>query len=405
VASNRTDVEGRWAYTWEEREKILELEFPQEEYQSRLEKLYARMENENISTLLVHGGASTDSNLRYLTGWVSGFGDSYAILSLRSDPIIVTNSIFHSEPMHSLIQTCWVRDFRPLKAFGTVLDQRSVAKHAMDALAEVASGQRRVGYFGAAGSPARYDRELREGLRGVDLVDASPMLAEVRRIKSAREIDVIRALARATTAGMEAALAVAVPGRTESELSAAASEAMIREGCERVTGPRCQSGVRSAMKNVYPLPGKVIREGEIVSIDISGVMKGYVSDHARSTVAGKGSAEQIRLLEACAEAEEAGIAATGPGAMVDDIIAAMSNVVRKHGFAEWDWSCGHGFGLDLVEDPLIVPGNKRPLEAGQTFFIEPMIVPTHMGCSCFEDSILVTDAGAERLTTSRVRTW
>jgi Xaa-Pro dipeptidase len=91
--------------------------------------------------------------------------------------------------------------------------------------------------------------------------------------------------------------------------------------------------------------------------------------------------------------------------MVDDIIAAMSNVVRKHGFAEWDWSCGHGFGLDLVEDPLIVPGNKRPLEAGQTFFIEPMIVPTHMGCSCFEDSILVTDAGAERLTTSRVRTW
>lgn len=406
AAQFKTDVEGRWPYTWEERSKVLELEFPAEEYQARLNKVYSLMEAEKIGTAVVYGGPNNDANIRYLTGWSSAFGDSFAVISTRANPIVITNSIFHGEPMHSNIQTCWVQDFRPLKAFGTVLNQRSIIDYVVDALREAVGAQGKIGYVGGRRIPAEFDRQLHEKLPHTELLEVSHILAEVRRVKSAREIEVIRRLAVATTAGMEAALDVARPGNTESDLSAVAQRAMAALGCELIPlGPKCQSGVRSAMKNVFPLPGKVIKDGDLVSIDIQGQMFGYISDHARSTVAGKATSEQIRLLEACAEAEEAGIRATGPGVLVDEILHAMSQTVKKWGFEEWDWSCGHGFGLELVEDPFIVPKNPRPLEAGQTFFIEPMIVPTHMGCSCFEDPILVTESGAERLTTSRVRTW
>lgn len=402
----RTDVEGRWPYDWSDRVKVLELDFPTDEYQRRLQKAYELMEAQNLDTAIVYGGPNNDANIRYLTGWPSAFGDSFAIISSRRDPIVISNSIFHGEPMHSNIQLCWVKDFRPLKAFGTVLKQRSIVDYVADALSEVGSSVGQVGYVGGKRIPAVLDRQLQAKIGSEKLVDIDSLILSLRRIKSPLEIVTIRKLAAATTAGMEAALDLAKPGNTESDLSAAAHQAMIAHGCELIPfGPKCQAGVRSAMKNVFPLPGKIIEDGEIVSIDISGQYKGYISDHHRSTVAGVASAEQIRLLEACAEAEEAGIRATGPGVMVDEILAAMSGVVKKWAFEQWDWSCGHGFGLELVEDPLIVPKNPRPLEAGQTFFIEPMIVPTDMGCSCFEDPILVTESGAERLTTTRVRTW
>ncbi|KJC54079.1 hypothetical protein UP10_41160 [Bradyrhizobium sp. LTSPM299] len=401
-----TDVEGRWPYSWEERAKVLELEFPIEEYRRRLQKLYVSMEEKGVDVAVVYGGPNNDANVRYLTGWSSAFGDTFVIVFNKREPVVISNSIFHGEPMHSNAQTCWVKDFRPLKAFGTVLRQRSIVEYVVDALREENRTTGKIGYAGGRRFPAVFDRELYAKLPQAEFIEVSDLLYSLRRIKSPLEIGVIRRLAAATSAGMEAALEAAKPGNSESGLSAAAHQAMIAHGCEVIPfGPKCQAGVRSAMKNVFPLPGKIIQAGEIVSIDISGQMNGYISDHHRSTIAGQGTAEQIRLLEACAEAEEAGIRATGPGVKVDQILEAMSSVVKKWGYEEWDWSCGHGFGLDLVEDPLIIPKNPRPLEAGQTFFIEPMIVPTHMGCSCFEDPILVTENGAERLTTTRVRTW
>lgn len=401
-----TDVEGRWPFDWESRKNVLELDFPEPEYETRIDKVLAAMQAARLNTLVVYGGPHNDANVRYLTGWQSAFGDSFAVLSTRRSPIVVSNSIFHGEPMHSNLQTCWVRDFRPLMAYGTVLHQRSIVAQVVAAVRETGADETRIGFAGGRRIPAPLDRELRERLPRSELADATGILAQARRIKSAREIEVIRELAAATTAGMEAALEAAVPGGTESALSALAQQAMAARGCELSPfGPKCQAGVRSAMKNVFPLPGKIIQDGDLVSIDIQGQMKGYISDHARSTVAGKATPQQVRLLEACAEAEDAGIRATGPGVLVKEILEAMSSTVRRWGFEDWDWSCGHGFGLELVEEPFIVPDNPVPLEVGQTFFIEPMIVPTHMGCSCFEDMILVTENGAERLTSSRVRTW
>ena len=88
-----------------------------------------------------------------------------------------------------------------------------------------------------------------------------------------------------------------------------------------------------------------------------------------------------------------------------DVVKTMKDVIAEGGWAEWDWSTGHGFGLDLAEDPLFIPSNHEPLEAGMCFYIEPMIIPTHIGTACIEDMVLVTEDGCEELTTSRKRAW
>ncbi len=406
MAKVLSDVYGRWPYTWEEREKVLELEFPLAEYQKRIDRMRRHMVEHGFTAMLIYGGKSSKANVRYLSGWESFFGDTFLIVPADRDPILITNSTLHGEPMHSNIQVTWVRDFRPAMGFGTVLKMQSPVDYVVEAFRELNLLGKRVGYADQRSVTAYVDRELREKIHGTEVVDGMPILAALRKIKSPAEIEVIRQLATAVSLGMEEALKAAVPGNTEHDVAAAFYFTAIKNGCDTSPmGMRIQSGVRSSMKNVLPLRGKIIRDGEIVSIDTSADLYGYQSDHARSTVAGKSSADQIRLLEACVEAQEAGLRATGPGKRISDVIVAMEQVSRDYGFAEWDWSCGHGFGLDLVEQPFIVRESEAVFEAGQTFFIEPMIVPTHMGTSCFEDSILVTEQGAERLTTSTMRPW
>ena len=271
----------------------------------------------------------------------------------------------------------------------------------IDAIDEVAP----AGNVGIAdiNIPAPAYLELREKL-DTRLVPAPDILRRLRRIKSPAEIEMIRKLAAAATACMEAGLDAVTPGATEHEIGAAAHQAAIAAGADRVECILVASGQRSFMKNILPLEERVEAD-ELVEIDMNLKRGGYTADHARNTVAGTASPDVREILELCLDAHQAGLEATRPGATVNDVVKAMTDVIAEGGWSEWDWSTGHGFGLDLAEDPFFVPHNHAPLEAGMCFYIEPMIIPTHIGTACIEDMVLVTENGCEELTTSRKRAW
>lgn len=401
-----TDVEGRWSYAWSEREQWLELDFPIAEYERRLAGVREGMERLGVAALVVYGGFGCESNVRYLSGWYPWFGDSFLLIPRSGESVIVTSGIFHGEPMHSNVQTTWVKDFRPLRAFGTTGAPRSPAEEAAAVLGEWGIERGKIGYADSRRIPAWLDRDLRSRLAQLEPVDAGGIVASLRRIKSPDEIELIRRLAAATSAGMVKGLEGAVPGVTEHDVAAAVHQGIIAAGADQVPfGILIQSGPRSAMKNIWPLRGKRIQEGEIVSIDANAKLAGYQSDHARSTVAGRARDEERRMLEACLEAHRAGLETTGPGTPINEVLFAMNRRTKELGFEAWDWGTAHGFGMDLAEDPLFYPENSTPLEVGQCFYLEPMIVPTGVGCVCHEDMVLVTEKGGEQLTTSPIRTW
>ena len=406
---SKSDIYGRWPFTWEEREKILELDFAPEEYERRIVAVRKAMEVAKLDALYIYAGeASKDkTNLRYLSGWDSFFGDSFMLLPLNGDPVLVTNSIFHGEPMHSNIQTTWVRDFRASLAFGATLKLQSVVGYLLDAIREKGLRGKRLGYCNTRWTPSRIDAELRASLSADEMIDSSAIIFKARSRKSAAEIAAIRVAAHAASAGMALAIKAAIPGNTEHDVAAALHFGMIKAGADfSPLGMRLQSGVRSALKNVFPLKGKVIKAGEFVSIDSSGSYLGYWSDHARTVVAGREpTPEQLELMDACAQAWEAGFAAAKPGNSPSDVYRAMNEVIAARGHSYWDWSLGHSFGLDLTEPPIFSPDNHTPLEPGTTFFLEPMIVPTLVGSVCYEDAVVITESGAEKLTTTPLRVW
>lgn len=393
-------------FTWTDREPLLELDFAVEEFERRLAAAQEEMGRQGLDALIVYGGAGSESDVRYLSGFPSWWGESLVVVPADGDPVFVTNAIFHGEPMHSNVQKSWIRDLRPLLNAQSTVRPRSVVDLAVDAVKEWGSTTGRVGLADSRRVPARVDRELQEKLPAAEILDGSDVLKRLRRLKSPAEIELLRVLARATSAGMNAGLAAVRPGVSESEIAAAVHQGCIAAGAERMFfGCLTSAGPRSFMKNVWPRLDRLVDEKALVVIDIGAQLGGYQSDMSRNIVAGEVPDEVERMLEACLEAEEAGIARTEPGVPVGQILDVMSSVVAEHGFAEWDWTTGHGYGLDIVEGPFFYPGNPQPLEPGMCFYIEPMIVPTGVGTICIEDMVVVTEAGCEQLTTSVKKTW
>ncbi|MFH2144469.1 MAG: type I methionyl aminopeptidase [Candidatus Omnitrophota bacterium] len=129
---------------------------------------------------------------------------------------------------------------------------------------------------------------------------------------------------------------------------------------------------------VHGIPsGRMVRNGDIVSLDVGVELEGYFADAAITVPVGKISKTAQRLLKITKDALYKGIAAARCGRHLSDISFAIQNYVEKAGFSVVRDFVGHGIGLKLHEEPQIPnfgkPGQGVKLEAGMVLAIEPMI--------------------------------
>lgn len=201
-------------------------------------------------------------------------------------------------------------------------------------------------------------------------------------IKSPLELDVMRRVNRITARVRDELAALVCPGITTLDLGNAAGE-LIRKyggtsafyGYHGFPGQICVS-VNDEV--VHGIPGpRVIRDGDIVSIDTGIRIDGFIGDTAITVAAGKISDEKQRLLDVTKAALAAGIAKAVVGNRLGDISHAVQTVVEEAGFSVVREFVGHGIGRDLHEDPQIPnfgkPGRGPVLKAGMTLAIEPMV--------------------------------
>lgn len=126
-----------------------------------------------------------------------------------------------------------------------------------------------------------------------------------------------------------------------------------------------------------PSKKKIIKDGDIVSIDAGIDLNGYISDSCHSVLVGNVKPEVKKLDEVTIECLKAGIAACKVGNRISDISNAVYNIAEKHGYGVVYDYCGHGVGLEVHEDPNIPNcpshGPNPRIQAGMVVAIEPMI--------------------------------
>lgn len=168
-----------------------------------------------------------------------------------------------------------------------------------------------------------------------------------------------------------------------------------------------------------PSQQRVIEDGDIVSFDFCVTHRGMITDAARSVIVGKADPKDVDLLKKTQEALDAGIFMARGGAKVGDISAAVEDVLDRAGYGVVRDMVGHGVGHQMHEEPNIPnygkPGKGPTLDAGMTIAIEPMstrgswrvkmeadgwtiTTADRSRSGHFEDTILITEDGAEILT-------
>lgn len=129
---------------------------------------------------------------------------------------------------------------------------------------------------------------------------------------------------------------------------------------------------------IHGIPGKqILKEGDIVSLDVGAFLHGFHGDCARTFPCGKISAEAQRLIDVTKESFYSGFAAVKAGNRIGDISAAVQQTAEQAGFGVVREYIGHGVGEKLHEEPDVPnwgkAGHGSRLYAGMTFAIEPMI--------------------------------
>lgn len=271
----------------------------------------------------------------------------------------------------------------------------------------------------------------RRQLPVAEWVDVSGAIRTQRSVKSPAEIAILREGGRRLSAVLGAVPSFLAPGMREVDLSAEIELRLRRagnEGSPRLRtynaelfvglavagegaavpgffdGPVAGSGLHPA----YPLgaSARPIGRGEPVLVDFTGVFGGYVVDMTRMAVCGSLAPDLCRALDA-ARAIQAEVAGRlRPGVVPEDLWSRALAMAKEAGLGDAFMGppgdqarfVGHGVGLELDELPVLAPGARVPLRAGQTVAVEPKFVLPGRGAVGIENAWVVTEGGGERLT-------
>jgi Xaa-Pro dipeptidase len=362
-----------------------------EEHERRIAAAQARMRELGIAALWLDG----TTNLAWMTGLRHGQSERPvgAVLP-ATGPLTYLSPAFEVERIRTMLALPaevrgWEEDEDPYALFAEIMREADVpgGTVAVDDMARV---------FVAEG--------LRAALPNHRFIASGPVTSHLRERKTEHEVAILRQAMRMTLAIQAAAARALQPGVTTTEVASFLAAAHAKAGFDG--GPAFSIvlfGEPTAYPHGVPYP-QVLKEGDVVLVDVGAPLHGYVSDITRSYVFGTPNARQREIWDLSKRAQAAGFAAARPGTPCAAIDEACRAVVTAAGFGPGykvpglPHRTGHGIGMDVHEAPYFVGGNRQPLAPGNTGSIEPTIAIYGEFGIRLEDHIVVTESGAAWLT-------
>jgi len=231
----------------------------------------------------------------------------------------------------------------------------------------------------------------------------SAVLRELRIVKDADEIALLRAAARAADRVVAAIAHGRLIGRSEADVSREVRERLVAEGHERAEFAIVASGPNSASPH-HEASARVIGAGEPIVLDIGGTLGGYGSDITRTLwVTGEDPVrppyhEYLALFAVLRVAQAEATHAVRPGVPAERIDAVAREIIAAAGHGRhFIHRTGHGIGLEAHEEPYLVAGNGEPLREGMAFSVEPGIYLEGRFGARIEDIVVCAAGGPDVL--------
>lgn len=285
-----------------------------------------------------------------------------------------------------------------------------VADGVVAAVRELGLEAGRIGIVGRDTLPLSTYEQLAGSLPGVTWGEGQAILKQLRAVKSPAEIALLKHASAVGSVTIEAMMAAAVPGACHGDVVAAGCKVLLPAG-----GVFYNSFMTSGrggedplyVRTTFPTWGSRERlaDGQWIRLGISGVVGGYYFDLSRSKAIGAQTNREIELFEDAIAIIEAGIAAVRPGATAEEVAHAGLSKQEALGYPNDGVFSGLGHGVGLGWDaPWLAPGDKTVLVPGMVLCLERTIRKDgYLGD--FEETVVVTEDGSERITSARLRNW
>jgi Xaa-Pro aminopeptidase len=353
------------------------------DYAARQRRLQTALEGNRLDLLLV----THLPDVRYLSGFT---GSAAALLISQDGTTLFTDSRYIAQAK---------AEVRGVKV---VISRTSPAIAAAERLAGTArrrSATQRLGIESESVTAGLRDRIAKQLAGKARLRSAPPLVARARMIKDADEIAHIGRAVKLGAGLFQVALKTIRPGVTELEVAAAMEYFARSAGAEGMSFPTIvASGKRSALVHGRASSACIPRRGFVVC-DFGVILAGYCSDRTRTVHVGRATNPARDMYSAVLDAQQAAIAAVGPGVTAADVDEAARRVLRRRKLARYfTHSTGHGLGLEVHEAPRLAAGQQQRLEPGMVVTIEPGAYIADTQGVRIEDVVVVTASGREVLT-------
>lgn len=236
------------------------------------------------------------------------------------------------------------------------------------------------------------------------LIEASDLVAALRRMKTPAEVAQIRRAAEMTDAALDAALATTHAGAFEGDIHAAMQAAILSRGGEPAGNETVIGSGANALLCRSFAGRRHLDASDQLTLEWSGSAARYHAAAMRTVIIGTPSAPQRDMHAACQEALEACEAAIRPGQPMSDVFDAHARVFDKRGLSHARLqACGYGMGIAYnpiwVEFPMFYAGNPTVMHEGQAFFLHMIVMDSDAGLAMtLGHTVLVGADGVERLS-------
>ena len=371
--------------------------FPKEEFINRVSKLRQLMEKNQVDAIII----TSPSNFRYFTGLDSYFWESptrpwFVLIPLLKNPIAIVPSIGLSS-----LEKTWINNIVTWDSPDPEDEGISTVLNAIHSL-KIQKGN--IGFELGKESFLRMKindfRKLENQLQNFSIIDSSPLLWELRLIKSQNEIDKIKDIITIASKTFDNLASKISLGMSEIEIANIFKKDIIDNGGDHTLYLACTSGNNGYDQIICDPTDKKTSNGDVLVMDTGSTKDGYFCDFNRNYGFGEIATETEDCYRCLWQATERAIAIAKPGISCSDLNDEMLKVLNQFKNSQNSVGrMGHGLGLQLTEPPSIMKNDKTALEKNMVITLEPSMEYKTGKMIVHEENILITENGCELLTT------
>lgn len=338
----------------------------------------------SFDELGIDGMLVTDPyNRRYLTGFT---GTAGTILVSKTEAYLLVDFRYISQA------NAQVTDFIVKEI------DRSIIYEEISMLAE-SLGIKKLGFEQQHQSYFYYSQLLKAAK--TELVPVSNVVEKLRMIKNEEEVAILKKAAEIADAAFEHILTFIKPRRTEIEVANELEFQMRKLGATSSSFDMIvASGVRSALPHGVASE-KVIKQGDMVTLDFGAYYQGYCSDMTRTVAVGEPDPKLKEIYSIVHDSLENALSGIKAGMTGKEADALTRDLISEKGYGDYyGHGMGHGIGLDIHEDIFMNPTCELLVEEGMVLTVEPGIYIPGLGGVRIEDDIIVREDSIEIITKS-----